>query len=137
MGGEGVSVARAGASRTVPSQPLVARSSPRARERRYGRAVIRTDAITSLVAGVTAFDGRFGDPSAHDLRWDESVALGASLPLLRLAAVAAARGDKARFLSVGFEEFRRVLAAAVVVIATVATAAWARTAETGREISGR
>jgi hypothetical protein len=99
--------------------------------------VIGIDAITSLVPGVTAYGVRFGDPSAHDLRWDESAALSASLPLLWLAAVAAARGYGARFLSVGFEEFRRVLAAAVVVIATVATAAWATTAETGREISGR
>lgn len=33
---------------------------------------------------------------------------------------------------VGFEEFRGVLAAAVAVIATVATAAWATKAQIGR-----
>ncbi len=60
------------------------------------------------------------------------MALSAGLPLLWLAAMAAARAYEARFLSVGFEEFRRVLVAAVVVIATVATASWATKAEIAR-----
>ena len=60
------------------------------------------------------------------------MALSAGLPLLWLAAMAAARAYESRFLSVGFEEFRRVLAAAVAVIATVATASWATKAEIAR-----
>ena len=107
------------------------RSSRRAWERSYVRAVIGIDAIASLVAGVTAYDVRWGDPSAQDPQWDY-VALSAGLPLLWLAAMAAARAYEARFLSVGSEEFRRVLAAAVVVIATVATASWATKAQIAR-----
>jgi hypothetical protein len=137
MGGQGVSVASAGASRTMPSQPLVARSSPRGRERRYGRAVIGIDAITSLVPGVTAYDVRFGDPSAHDLQWDESVALSASLPLQWPAAVAELVATRPASCRSDSRSSVASLRPAVVVIATVATAAWATTAETGREISGR
>ena len=129
-GVRGVSVAGAGASRAILSQPVVVRSSRRAWERPYVRAVVGIDAIASLVAGVTAYVVRWG-PEAPDLRWDY-VALSTGLPLLWLAAMAAARGYESRFLSVGFEEFRRVLAAAVAVIATVATASWATKAEIAR-----
>jgi exopolysaccharide biosynthesis polyprenyl glycosylphosphotransferase len=121
----------AGASPALLHQPLVIRSSRRAWERRYVRAVIGVDAIASLVAAVTAYDVRFGDPSAPGLRWDY-VTLSAGLPLLWLAAMAAARAYEARFLSVGSEEFRRVLLAAVAVIATVATASWATKAQIAR-----
>lgn len=128
---KGMSVAEAGASRTELSQPPVVRSSRRPWERGYVRAVIAIDAIAALVAGVTAYDVRWGDPSAQDPRW-EYMALSAGLPMVWLAAMAAARAYEARFLSVGFEEFRRVLAAAVVVIATVATASWATKAQIAR-----
>lgn len=126
-----MSLAKAGASRTTPSLPLVVRSSRRPWERGCVRAVIGTDAVASLVAGMIAYDVRWADPSAENPRW-EYVALSASLPLLWLAAMAAARAYEARFLSVGFEEFRRVLLAAVVVIATVATASWVTKAQIAR-----
>jgi exopolysaccharide biosynthesis polyprenyl glycosylphosphotransferase len=90
-----------------------------------------TDVVAALVAGVVAYDARWGDPAGQDPKW-EYVAFSAGLPLLWLAAMAAARAYEPRFLSVGFEEFHRVLVAAVVVIATVATASWATKAEIAR-----
>ena len=126
-----MSVARTGTSRTVWSLPSVVRSSRRPWERGYVRAVIGIDAVASLVAGVTAYDVRWLIPRPQDPRWGY-VAFSAALPLLWLAAMAAARAYEARFLSVGFEEFRRVLVAAVVVIATVATASWATKAQIAR-----
>src|SRR5437660_832540 len=119
-----MSVARTGASRTISSLPLVVRASRRPWERGYVRAVIAVDAMASLVAGVTAYEIRWADATVDEPRWGY-VALSAGLPVLWLAAMAAARAYEARFLSIGFEEFRRVLSAAVVVIATVATASWA------------
>src|SRR4051794_14548629 len=124
-------VAKLNASRTTPSLPLVVRTSRRPWERGYVCAVIGTDAVASLVAGVIAYGVRWADPSAPDPRWGY-VALSGGLPLLWLGAMVAARAYEARFLSVGFEEFRRVLAAAVVVIATVATASWATKAQIAR-----
>jgi exopolysaccharide biosynthesis polyprenyl glycosylphosphotransferase len=93
--------------------------------------VVVLDAVASLVAGVAAYYIRWADSSAPEPRW-AYVALSAGLPLLWLGAMAAARAYEARFLSVGFEEFRRVLAAAVAVIAAVATASWATKAEIAR-----
>src|SRR4051794_15286270 len=124
-------VAKLNASRTTPSLPLVVRTSRRPWERGYVCAVIGTDAVASLVAGIIAYGVRWADPLAQDPQWGY-VALSGGLPLLWLAAIAAARAYEARFLSVGFEEFRRVLAAAVVVIATVATASWATKAQIAR-----
>ena len=125
----GASAAEAGASPML-SQPIVVRSSRREWERAYVRAVVGIDVIASLIAAVTAYVVRWG-PEAQDLRW-HYVVLSTGLPLLWLAAIAAARGYESRFLSVGYEEFRRVLAAAVAVIATVATASWATKAEIAR-----
>src|SRR3954454_3849458 len=131
-GSLGVVVGEADADRSDLNQPLVVRSSRRAWERRCVRAVIVVDAVASLVAGLTAYGVRIGYPSAEALVWDNYMALSAGLPVLWLVAMAAARAYEARFLSVGFEEFRRVLMAAVVVIATVATASWATKAQIAR-----
>ena len=126
-----MSVARVGAGWTIRSQPLVVRSSRRAWERSYVLTVIGIDAVASLVAGVAAYEIRWGDSSAQDPQWGY-LAFSAGLPLLWLVAMAAARTYEPRFLSVGYEEFHRVLVAAVVVIATVATASWATKAEIAR-----
>jgi exopolysaccharide biosynthesis polyprenyl glycosylphosphotransferase len=93
--------------------------------------VVGIDALAALTAGVAAYDIRWADPAAAEPQWGY-VALSVGLPLLWLAAMSAARAYEARFLSVGFEEFRRVLAAAVAVIAAVATASWATKAEIAR-----
>ena len=71
-----------------------------------------------------AYGIRWGDPSEQAPRWGY-MAFSAGLPVLWLAAMAAARAYEARFLSVGFEEFHRVLAASIAVIAAVATVSWA------------
>jgi hypothetical protein len=52
--------------------------------------------------------------------------------VLWFAAMSVARAYETRFLTVGHEEFRRVLMAAVVVIATVGTFSWATKAEVAR-----
>ncbi|WP_433029545.1 sugar transferase [Actinomycetospora sp. CA-053990] len=124
-------IAKADTGRSAPDRPLVVRSSRRAWERRYVRTVVGIDAVAALVAGMAAYDVRWAESSVPEPQW-EYVALSAGLPLLWLAAMAAARAYEARFLSVGFEEFRRVLAAAVIVIASVATASWATKAEIAR-----
>lgn len=126
-----MSNAKTGARPTGSSLPRVVRTSRRPWERGYIRAVLGTDGVASLAAGVIAYYVRWADTSAQDPRW-EYVAFSVGLPLLWLAAMAAARAYEARFLSVGFEEFRRVLFAAVVVIATVATVSWVTKAQIAR-----
>jgi exopolysaccharide biosynthesis polyprenyl glycosylphosphotransferase len=110
---------------------VVLRASRRKWERNYVASVITIDAGAALVAAVTAYVGRFGEhPSSNYLLG--YIALSASLPLLWLAAMWIARAYETRFLTVGYEEFRRVLVAAVAVIATVGTFSWATKAEVAR-----
>jgi len=112
-------------------QKVVLRVSRRKWERSYVAAVIAIDAGAALVAAVTAYVGRFGEhpTSIYLLGY---IALSVSLPVLWLAAMWVARAYEARFLTVGYEEFRRVLMAAVAVIATVGTFSWATKAEVAR-----
>ena len=112
-------------------QKDVLRVSRRKWERSYVAAVIAIDAGAALVAAVTAYVGRFGDPPAS-IYLLGYIALSASLPVLWLAAMWVARAYEIRFLTVGYEEFRRVLIAAVAVIATVGTLSWATKAEVAR-----
>ena len=107
------------------------RVSRRRWERGYVAAVVAIDAGAALVAAATAYVVRFGDPPASRYLWGY-VALSVSLPVLWLAAMWVARAYEVRFLTVGYEEFRRVLIAAVVVIATVGTLSWATKAEVAR-----
>ena len=121
----------------VISQPVltkrnvVLRVSRRKWERSYVAAVIAIDAGAALVAAATAYVGRFGDHPAS-IYLLGYIALSASLPVLWLAAMSVARAYETRFLTVGYEEFRRVLIAAVAVIATVGTFSWATKAEVAR-----
>ena len=110
---------------------VVLRVSRRKWERSYVAAVIAIDAVVALVAAASAYVGRFGDHLAFNHRWDY-IALSACLPVLWLAAMWVARAYETRFLTVGYEEFRRVLIAAVAVIATVGTFSWATKAEVAR-----
>ena len=84
-----------------------------------------------LLRRLRAYVGRFGDSLPLNYRWGY-IALSASLPVLWLAAMWVARAYEPRFLTVGYEEFRRVLIAAVAVIATVGTFSWATKAEVAR-----
>jgi exopolysaccharide biosynthesis polyprenyl glycosylphosphotransferase len=118
--------------RALIRRSSVARVSPRKWERGYVAAVIALDAAAALVAATVAYLVRFGgDPLTPQQQWAYLAASG-SLPLLWLAAMSVARAYETRFLTVGYEEFRRVLIAAVVVIATVGTFSWATKAEVAR-----
>jgi exopolysaccharide biosynthesis polyprenyl glycosylphosphotransferase len=110
---------------------VVLRVSRRKWERSYVAAVIAIDAGVALVAAAVAYVVRFGGYRTSDYRWGY-IALSASLPVLWLAAMSVARAYETRFLTVGYEEFRRVLIAAVAVIATVGTFSWATDAEVAR-----
>src|SRR5206468_12631308 len=90
---------------TLTRRKIVLRASPRKWERSYVAAVVAIDATAALVAAVIAYIGRFGDDLAD--RWDY-IALSASLPLLWVGAMSVARAYEPRFLTVGYEEFRRV-----------------------------
>jgi exopolysaccharide biosynthesis polyprenyl glycosylphosphotransferase len=113
------------------TQKVVLRVSRRTWERGYVAAVIAIDVGAALVAAATAYVGRFGEYLGYDHQW-RYIALSASLPVLWLAAMSVARAYEPRFLTVGYEEYRRVLIAAVAVIATVGTFSWATKAEVAR-----
>ena len=112
--------------RAVAGRAHVVRTSRRAWERGYIRAVAALDALSALFAGMTAFllGGRTYSP------W--YLAASAALPLVWVASMSASRAYEARFLAIGAEEFRRVLSAAMAVIAVVATLSLAIGAEMGR-----
>jgi FlaA1/EpsC-like NDP-sugar epimerase len=131
MRGKGMGVANVISQPVLTTRNVVLRVSRRKWERSYVAAVIAIDAGAALVAAATAYIGRFGNhpTSIYLLGY---IALSASLPVLWLAAMWVARAYETRFLTVGYEEFRRVLMAAVVVIATVGTFSWATKAEVAR-----
>ena len=123
----------------LTTRNVVLRVSLRRWERSYVAAVIAIDAAAAFVAAATAYVGRFGDHPASNLGDHPTsnylwayIAVSASLPILWLAAMSVARAYETRFLTVGYEEFRRVLMAAVAVIATVGTFSWATKAEVAR-----
>ena len=123
----------------LTTRNVVLRVSLRGWERSYVAAVIAIDAAAAFVAAATAYVGRFGDHPASNLGDHPTsnylwayIAVSASLPILWLAAMSVARAYETRFLTVGYEEFRRVLMAAVAVIATVGTFSWATKAEIAR-----
>jgi exopolysaccharide biosynthesis polyprenyl glycosylphosphotransferase len=117
--------------RALAPRKVVLRLSRRKWERRYVAAVIAIDAGVALLAAATAYALRFGDYLSSDHQWGY-IALSATLPVLWLAAMSVARAYETRFLTVGYEEFRRVLIAAVAVIATVGTFSWATKADVAR-----
>ena len=119
------------ANPVLTTRQVVLHGSRRKWERSYVAATIAIDTSAALVAATAAYMGRFGDHPASNYLWGY-IALSASLPVLWLAAMWVARAYETRFLTVGSEEFRRVLIAAVAVIATVGTFSWATKAEVAR-----
>jgi exopolysaccharide biosynthesis polyprenyl glycosylphosphotransferase len=115
----------------LTTRQVVLHGSRRKWERSYVAATIAIDASAALIAATAAYMGRFGDHPTSKYLWGY-IALTASLPVLWLAAMWVARAYEARFLTVGYEEFRRVLIAAVAVIAAVGTFSWATKAEVAR-----
>ncbi|MGY1661056.1 sugar transferase [Geodermatophilus sp. SYSU D00705] len=86
------------------------------------------DALSALIAGLVGYLLWFG--------WNGSgspaVVSVLVLPLLWLPAILLARGYEQRFLWIGVEEYRRVFAAAVALLAAVGTFAWAFQIELAR-----
>lgn len=112
-------------------RPLVVRRSRRAWERSYVAAVVALDASAALTALVIANVRYGGHPLAGQPLWQQ-VAFTTTLVSLWLTAMAAARSYEPRFLGLGSEEYRRILVAAVAVMATVATVSWATNATVAR-----
>ena len=119
------------ANPVLTPRQVVLHGSRRKWERSYIAATIAIDAGAALVAAATAYVVRFSDHLASHHLWGY-IALSATLPILWLAAMWVARAYEPRFLTVGYEEFRRVLIAAAAVIATVGTLSWATKAEVAR-----
>jgi exopolysaccharide biosynthesis polyprenyl glycosylphosphotransferase len=83
-----------------------------------------------LLAGAVAFVMRFSFvPAGYTVPY---VGLAAALPLLWVATLSVGRAYEPRFIGVGWEEFHRVLRSGVVMIAIVATAAYATKTEIAR-----
>ena len=131
MRGDGMGAVDVVLESTPTRRDVVLRASPRKWERSYVAAVIAIDAVAALLAAAIAYVGRFRDHPASNYLWGY-IALSASLPVLWLATMSVARAYEPRFLTVGYEEFRRVLIAAVAVIATMGTFSWATKAEIAR-----
>jgi len=88
----------------------------------YLRWAALVDSICALAAGALAFELRFDDPHYRPLLYLVFTGL---LPVIWVASVALAGGYDARFIGVGSDEFRRVLAAGVNLTAAVAICSYA------------
>jgi exopolysaccharide biosynthesis polyprenyl glycosylphosphotransferase len=100
-------------------------------ERRLVTAVVCSDLCAAAVGGLVAFALRWGGEPASPYRWGH-VITSLLLPLVWWSAMAASRAYEIRFLGIGYEEFRRVLVAAVAVIACTGTFAWMTKADIAR-----
>jgi exopolysaccharide biosynthesis polyprenyl glycosylphosphotransferase len=95
----------------------------------YLRLVCVADACCGLLAGIVAFEARFGRGAygASPYIW-----IGLLLPAFWLAALGLAGAYDARFIGVGSDEFRRVLNAGVCLTAAVAVVAYASKTDLAR-----
>jgi exopolysaccharide biosynthesis polyprenyl glycosylphosphotransferase len=115
-----------GGDRGVSRVPV---QSPTSWTTGYLRRALVLDGICALVAGLLAFEIRFG---AH-ISWASAYLLfSLALPPLWLTSVWLAGGYDSRFIGVGSDEFRRVMNAGVCLTAAVAIAAYASKAELAR-----
>jgi exopolysaccharide biosynthesis polyprenyl glycosylphosphotransferase len=89
----------------------------------YVRRAVSFDVLCAVTAAVAAYLLWFGlaDPDGLQPPFWEVIAL----PLIWLPAMVVARTYEKRFLWVGVEEYRRVLAAAVALLAAVGFVSWA------------
>src|SRR5688572_18605741 len=104
----------------------------RAWRARYVRRIVVGDAACAAVGAWLAYFARFGDDPVSDPRNPASLVLALVLPVVWVAAMLFSRTYEERFLWVGPEEFRRVFAAAVLLLATVGTVSWALKLEVAR-----
>ena len=103
-------------------------TSRRTWERRYVVAVVGASALIAVIKANMRYGGH---PLASQPLWQRG-AVTATLVLMWLAAIAASRSYEPRFLGLGSEEYRRILVAALALMATVATASWATNATIAR-----
>ncbi len=102
----------------------------RARRRSYVRRTVALDAACAAIAGALGYYLWFEVIAAVGPRPPVWQAL--LVPVVWLPAMLVARTYEERFLWIGVEEYRRVLAAAVVVLAAVGTVSWALRLEVAR-----
>ncbi|MFC4561952.1 sugar transferase [Nocardiopsis mangrovi] len=98
--------------------------------RAYGRTLIGIDAGAAAAAGPLALEARFHGAASTDIL--PYLALSAALPALWVLFIAVAGGYGRRFIGVGTEEFRRVAAAGVVLMAVVTVSAYATKTDVAR-----
>ncbi|WNV76012.1 sugar transferase [Geodermatophilus sp. DSM 44513] len=96
----------------------------------YVRRAVLGDAAVAALAAVVAYVLRF--TPADVVATNTSLWVMAALPVAWVGAMYVARSYEPRFLWVGPEEFRRVFAAAMMMLATVGTVSWAFKLEVAR-----
>lgn len=100
-------------------------------QRAYRRRLFLSDAVIALAASLIVFLVRFGlDLSVQDARIHLFITM--AMPFAWVATLTACRTYEHRFLGVGSEEYRRVVIASLVVIATVASLSFAFKLELAR-----
>ncbi|MGY1624192.1 sugar transferase [Geodermatophilus sp. SYSU D00965] len=92
---------------------------------RYVASIAAGDALCALVAGLIGVGARFGHNPLNESGPAQAAAVAAAMPFAWTAAMYMARTYEHRFLWVGAEEFRRVLAASIWVLAAFGTTSWA------------
>ena len=96
----------------------------------YVRRLVLTDAVAAGLAAVLGYEVRFDATSVPVP--NVSLVIAVLLPLVWVLAMHVARSYEQRYLWAGAEEFRRVFAAAVMLLASVGTTSWAFTLEVAR-----
>jgi exopolysaccharide biosynthesis polyprenyl glycosylphosphotransferase len=98
----------------------------------YVWQIVVGDAIAALAASLVGFLVRFGPASPGVVEAHPAIWMVPLLPVAWIAAMHIARTYEQRFLWVGPDEFRRVMAAAVAILATIGTVSWAFKLELAR-----
>jgi exopolysaccharide biosynthesis polyprenyl glycosylphosphotransferase len=98
----------------------------------YVRRIVVADVLMAALASIAGYLVRFG-PSTQGLSPEHpSVWMVALMPPVWVGAMLVARTYEQRFLWIGAEEFRRVLSAAVALLAGVGALSWAFQLELAR-----
>jgi exopolysaccharide biosynthesis polyprenyl glycosylphosphotransferase len=103
----------------------------RAWQRGYIRRIALGDVLCALSASFIGYLVRFGDPAGRVVA-RPSLWMVVLLPVAWVLAMLVARSYEQRFLWIGADEFRRVLEAAVALLAAVGVVSWAFRLELAR-----
>ncbi|WP_255363269.1 sugar transferase [Geodermatophilus sp. DSM 45219] len=98
----------------------------------YVRRLVLLDAVVAALSALTAHLSRFGAEVAGTAVPVSATTLSLLFPLVWVGAMLVSRTYEERFLWTGVEEFRRVSAAAVLLLAAVGTVSWAFKLEVAR-----